>query len=1448
MARSSYRKAQARSSRPFRGRSRKPGARLYFSPHVEALEDRRLLANPCSVTSLGDSGPGTLRDCIDRVNAGQYDGISLPAGVIKIHSNLSPIFVPATVMGPVVDPPVAYIEPDDTGFATVGLQIYGGASTITGVGIGGFTGLGSVGLILDANGGDTMQDCYIGFGGDSGPATPLPNNQGMLIGSGAPNNLIGGTIVGSPVSNVIANNVGIGLEIQSGSIHNRVIGNYIGTDKFDNIGGNGGGGLVVESDLNTIGGTLATERNLVSGNAGAGINLMGNYICTKANGVEALPNTGVGIAVQNNTSSTTDCSDNPPVGNTIGGTFGAASENLISGNLQGGVLLSLSDCDMVRGNIVGLNVTGSSALPNHLFGVNVAAGSFDTIGGAAAGDRNVISGNMGDGVQLAGGGNVVVNDFIGTDFAGMDGRPNMGSGVVVANGVNNRIGGVVSNPRTPLNVISDNMLSGIQILGRAMQTMVQGNFIGTDVTGTQPMGNATAVSTGLLLNAGISVSGGATQTCIGGTFVGTLMNQMINSCLGGNYLPATQISEYRNVISGNLGPAGQVMNDTAPAISITGFDTDSSSTTSNNLVAGNFIGTDWSGTLTSYQPDPLTPAVSLGNGRGVYIWGRATNNVVGDPTPRGATLTYGNRNLIAGNLYVGVAISDRGTTNNRLYDNYIGTDIGGTLVQDMNGVRYGNGEGVDIFDAATGNQVGGYIQPDLMHVSAPDTGLNSADIYGHGNLIAGNLREGIRIYDSNTSQNLVQGNRIGNFIDPRDDIDKPLVNLVNGRFIGQTIGVALAGFSSGNLVGGTVLDTINTQQYVIPAGNIISGNTTYGVAFHDSRTYGNRVEGNRIGPDLTGIRAVMYRDVPNDTDYVVQPYGAAFYNGAGNAVFQLGNTLGGTTALSRNIITGNINDGVIIFGTPHPLDDEALPQYNVVLGNYIGTNINGTDYLKDPYRLPQQVNVGNGGNGINIYYNAHDNTIGGPEAVLHNLITGNPLDGILIDSEAYNTVIEGNWIGIDATGRLFLGGPGNGLNGIEINLGHNDILPPHDNVIGRTEMLSDGTPVGAGNVISANTLDGILIAGGSTNNVIQFNFIGTDITGDLRFGQTNLGNGTTPDANGVYYNGVHILGDGTNQNTIGGILSRINGVDVNPGNHIGFNGNDGVLIDTGILNPIWSNDIAFNNDPNDQAGSGVDSGIDLINGGNDMVPHPDPSWITAANYSVSSGILTFTGSVPSSFGLMPNTTYILHFFLNSYQPPSGLGDGEFFVGGIDLVTDDTGAAVIDPNDPANPAMFNVGALDTSYYMWVTMTLTYLNPNMDPNHPWGDTSDFSDNSPTNNVPLIVSPPADGQGVGVGSVQGVTASPVQAGLTSVGLTLVPLTGLTVQTISLGSSNTPAAPPVGEPPTSAADGFFARLGQALDAAGHAAGRSHRGHHPGEIGLGDLFRERAADLFGEL
>ncbi len=327
---------------PVRGRSRNRDAGRRFTPQIETLEDRWLLS-ACTVTSLADSGPGTLRDCIDQVNAGSADAINFAAvGVVHVHSNLPAVINPVTIAGPQSVPPTICIEPDDTGFATIGLQILGGNSTAANLCIGGFTGFGSVGLVLGSNPGDTVLNTYLGFGGDTGFG-PLPNNQGLLIGSGAGNSVIGGTMAGQ--GNVIANNFSIGLEIQSGATHNRLIGNYIGTDPNDALNEGNGAGLIVESDSNTIGGASAEERNVISGNQAAGVQLtgasnnliQGNYIGTNVMGLDYLKdpyhplvnggNGGNGINVYFSAHD-----------NTIGGTD-PVLHNLITGNPLDGILI-----------------------------------------------------------------------------------------------------------------------------------------------------------------------------------------------------------------------------------------------------------------------------------------------------------------------------------------------------------------------------------------------------------------------------------------------------------------------------------------------------------------------------------------------------------------------------------------------------------------------------------------------------------------------------------------------------------------------------------------------------------------------------------------------------------------------------------------------------------------------------------------------------------------------------------------------------------------------------------------------------------------------------------------------------------------------------------------------------------------------------------------------------
>ena len=121
---------------------------------------------------------------------------------------------------------------------------------------------------------------------------------------------------------------------------------------------------------------------------------------------------------------------------TTGLTIDSASNNLIGGDQPGagnviaanrtfGVLVIGSNAtgNQVAGNLIGTNSAGPSTLGNALDGLAVNASAGTTIGGLAAGARNVISGNGGNGVNIlniSGADRIaILGNFIGTDPAGL---------------------------------------------------------------------------------------------------------------------------------------------------------------------------------------------------------------------------------------------------------------------------------------------------------------------------------------------------------------------------------------------------------------------------------------------------------------------------------------------------------------------------------------------------------------------------------------------------------------------------------------------------------------------------------------------------------------------------------------------------------------------------------------------------------------------------------------------------------------------------------------------------------------------------------------------------------------------------------------------------------------------------------------------------------------------
>jgi hypothetical protein len=950
--------------------------------------------------------------------------------------------------------------------------------------------------------GNLIQGNYVGTNATGTVAMGNAFN-GIQLGTGATNNTIGGTAGGA--SNVISGNAENGVEISgSGTSGNVLEGNYIGTNVTGTIAlGNGSSGVSVDTAAtnNTIGGTTGVARNVISGNAGDGIDIFGtgtsnnlvegNDIGVSAAGNGALPNgtptantVGIVVYIFGGASA-----------NIIGGRTNSA-RNVISGNLVHGIIISDlgTSGNLIEGNYIGTDVSGTIAIQNGSAsiqpsgdGVGIIRGATDnTIGGTAQGQGNLISGNLVFGVAIADAGtsgNLVEGNLIGVDHADNAPLPNQVAGVELGNSSEqpggsapgNTIGGSVTGAA---NVISGNGGDGIDIATGSSE-LIEGNFIGTDATGSFALGNR---------NDGISINTAAINNTIGGTSGGAL-----------------------NVISGNA----------QNGVEISGIGT------SGNVVEGNKIGTDVTGTL------------ALANGlNGVFIDTAATNNTIGG-TAGGAL------NVIGGNGEDGVEISGAGTNGNVVEGNNIGTDATGTAA-------LGNlGTGVSI-NGASANTIGG---------TTP----------GSGNVISGNRFDGIDIgapFSLFSDGNLVQGNKIGTNTAGTAALGNgnPVVNASGGagvRFFAGTFntvennvisgnvheGIFFHGDLSashemvlGNLVGtnfdGTAaipngLDGISLVESVgnTISGNVISGNgnpssTSNGIKLTSAD--GNLIQANLIGTDASGTRAL-----PNISDGV-------FVSGSNN-------TIGGTTDNDRNVISGNGNDGV---------EMTSGASNNAVWGNYIGVGADGTTSL------------GNVLDGVSIASGATSNKIGGTTIGALNIISGNSGDGIDITGPGtMANLIQGNYIGTDATGTAALGNLGTG---VSIN--------------GASANTIGGTAPGSGNVISGNSADGIELTGsGSTANVIEGNLIGTNASG------TNLGNtsygvlidnfasyNTINGANTVGFNAIGIdisgagvtgnavLGNfiGTNArgaklgNNVAGLLvnSNANHTTIGPANTIGFNG------------------------------------------------------------------------------------------------------------------------------------------------------------------------------------------------------------------------------------------------------------------------------------------------------
>jgi parallel beta-helix repeat protein len=980
-----------------------------------------------------------------------------------------------------------------------------------------------------------------------------------------------------------------------------------------NVLGNGAAGVNVNSGSNNVvGGTTATDRNIVSNNVngvsvGSGVGattIHGNYIGTDVTGTLDFGNSQRGVYVTS-----------PSGAVTIGGTTTGA-RNVISGNNSYGIEITGGSGHLIQGNYIGTDVSGTLDLGNTNAGIRLSSGSTGTlVGGATANAGNVISGNDSYGINLNSDGNTIQGNLIGLTASGDTALSNT-FGIAVW-GANNVIGGTTSAAR---NIISGNTNAGIYFAG-ASGNSVQGNYIGTDISGTVAIGNGTN---------GVELVFGASNTIVGGSIAGA-----------------------GNLISGNSGGSGVYLNG---------------SSINNVTIAGNTIGLNAEGTA------------ALGNQYGVRING-AYGNVVGGSAA-------GSKNLISGNSLDGVRIENSTgipaeTVAWWKAENSANDAIGsnnGTLV---NGANYADGtfgrafslDGVDdavaIADsAALQFGSGSFTVEAWVNVSAftgwdtvitkRNEGTNYNGFWigrdiGSGHWKAGVTSGGNVSILSNSAATTGNATHLMMVIDRGSSLLRFYVNGVEQATADiSTIGSlnSTSALMIGDVVGGGqalngVIDEAAIYTRALSAAEAAAAHRNGGAT-----KLGNRVEGNFIGTDAAGTGAIA-----NGSDGVE-------INAAS------GQVIGGQTAAHRNIISGNTGDGVKLVG--------ASTQQTHVLGNYIGTNAAG------------DAAIGNGGSGVELSTSATKNVIGGVIAGARNVLSGNGDGGIYISNSTANTV-QGNYIGLDAAGNSAIANTYYGI-GLEAS-GSNNLI--------------GGDIEGARNVISGNAR-GLSFHTSSNNNTVQGNYFGTNAAGDTAVGGDfgvfigysggNLIGGTSPNAgnvisghsnSGVVFYATSGTANVVQGNTIGlnatgtaalgnanyGVYSYsgsgtnlVGGTAAGTANTISGNGIGVAIGDTATDLTILGNSIYGNTARGiDIDGNGLtanDAG-DADTGANDRQNFP-----VIVSTVITGGQTIIAGTLNSE----ANKTYRIELFSNSAADASGYGEGETYLGFVNVTTDGSGNA------------------------------------------------------------------------------------------------------------------------------------------------------------------------------
>ncbi len=598
-----------------------------------------LLGRSAIVTTLNDSGPGSLRVAIQSVNTHVGAGPSTITfsvrGTIRLATSLPAIRVRVSLDGttaPHYSGKGPAVEVDASRHDGLVFAPGSGGSALVALAVDDARGNG---VTLDA-GPITLDRNYVGL--NLAGAAFGNRGDGIYVSRRSSNNHIGRNASGSSgaVANVISGNSGNGVSLH-GSSGNSIVANRIGTDASGKSAiPNRANGIWITagSSDNEIGGTrfvdtgtgkannptgskgtvppvfvVPPDGNLVSGNGGNGIlidgdsqnnTLNGNFIGTTADGDGTIGNSadGVRIAKADNNSLVGCKFRNDPF----------VYYNVASGNGENGLRVTDANNVTVQGNFFGIGANNTNILANRGDGILVEGSSLNTVVGGVIPLGNVSAGNARNGIEVKDtvSGFTTFNTFGGL-LAFKGAAPNGNDGLLVT-----ATGG---NQTVRTNVFSGNANNGVEIAGDASGVVVDPIIAGLNTTGGGVLPNG---------NDGVLVGSSAHGNLIGG-YLRSVIPQ--------------------NVFSGNH----------AYGVAFLGQAHD-------NKLFNSFIGTNTLG------------LESLANGRGgVYVGGSATRNtIVGFSNASSKP----QKNLISGNDGNGVTLGS-GSSYTKVIGNWIGLSRSG---------------------------------------------------------------------------------------------------------------------------------------------------------------------------------------------------------------------------------------------------------------------------------------------------------------------------------------------------------------------------------------------------------------------------------------------------------------------------------------------------------------------------------------------------------------------------------------------------------------------------------------------------------------------------------------------------------------------------------------------------------------------------------------------------